>query len=103
MKKSEKPRYNLWQNTGFMLRQAYKSYKSVPVVCVLLAAASAGTTVIEMLIAPAILEKVETRAPLSQLLTTILFFSLSLLLCSGLKTYIDQNTLFGRLGCGWYY
>ncbi len=98
MKKSEKPRYNLWQNTGFMLRQAYKSYKSVPVVCVLLAAASAGTTVIEMLIAPAILEKVETRAPLSQLLTTILFFSLSLLLCSGLKTYIDQNTLFGRLG-----
>lgn len=32
MKKSEKPRYNLWQNTGFMLRQAYKSYKSVPVI-----------------------------------------------------------------------
>ena len=97
VKKTEKPRYNMWQNTGFMIANAWKTRKSVLFLCVAVAAATAGKTIAEMLIAPAILSKVETVAPLWDLVLTIAVFGGVLMLFSGLKAYFDQNTMFGRV------
>lgn len=93
----EKASYNMWQNTGFMLKNAWKTCKSVIFLCIVLALLTAGQTVAELLIAPAIIEKVEVAAPLSELMTTILVFSVALLLLTGLKTYVQENTLYGRV------
>ena len=97
IKKTEKPKYNMWQNTGFMISNAWKTHKSVLFLCIAVAAATAGKTIAEMLIAPAILSKVETVAPLWELALTIAVFGGVLMLFSGLKAYLDQNTMFGRV------
>lgn len=62
-KPAGKSKYNMWQNTGFMLRTAWNSCKSVIFLCIALGAATAGVTITELLIAPMILSKVETTAP----------------------------------------
>lgn len=87
----------MWQNTGFMIGRAWCTYKSVIFLCIPLAFATAGTTVTELLIAPAILKRVETAAPLCELVRTIAVFGTVLLALMGLRGYIDTNTLFGRV------
>ena len=72
METTSKPRYNLWQNTAFMLREAWHTRKSVIFLCVALAVATAGQSVAELLIAPVILRKVEQAAALPELLGAIL-------------------------------
>lgn len=95
--KVQKPKYNMWQNTGFMIAQAWKIRKSVLLICVLVATVTAGKTIAEMLIAPAVLSKVETMAPLQELILTIAVFGGVLILLSGLKGYLGENTLWGRV------
>lgn len=96
-KKTPKPKYNLWQNTGFMLRTSRKYAKSVFPFCIVLALLSAGKSVAELLIAPAILNKIELSASLGSVVFTIAAFALVLMLLSGLRSYVDTNALFGRI------
>ena len=97
MEEKKKSPYNMWQNTGFMLSAAWRSCPSVIFLCIALAVVTAGQTVAELLIAPAVIARVEEAASLESLLLTIAGFSLLLLLLSGLKRYLDTNTLFGRV------
>ena len=96
-KKAPKPKYNLWQNTGFMLRTSRKYAKSVFPLCIVLALLSAVKSVAELLIAPAILNKIELSASLGSVVFTIAAFALVLMLLSGLRSYVDTNALFGRI------
>lgn len=96
-KKTPKPKYNLWQNTGFMLRTSRKYAKSVFPLCIVLALLSAGKSVAELLIAPAILNKIELSASLGSVVFTIAAFAFVLMLLSGLRSYVDTNALFGRI------
>lgn len=96
-KKAPKPKYNLWQNTGFMLRTSRKYAKSVFPLCIVLALLSAGKSIAELLIAPAILNKIELSASLGNVVFTIAAFALVLMLLSGLRSYVDTNALFGRI------
>jgi ATP-binding cassette subfamily B protein len=96
-KKTPKPKYNLWQNTGFMLRTSRKYAKSVFPLCIVLALLSAGKSVAELLIAPAILNKIELSASLGSVVFTIAAFALVLMLLSGLRSYVDTSALFGRI------
>lgn len=85
------------QNIGFMLRRAWNIRKSVLVLCVVYAALEVGISLAQLFIAPAVLEKVEQLAPLTQLLGTIGVFSLALVLLNGLREYLNLNTIFGRI------
>ena len=96
-KKAPKPKYNLWQNTGCMLRTSRKYAKSVFPLCIVLALLSAGKSVAELLIAPAILNKIELSASLGSVVLTIAAFAFVLMLLSGLRSYVDTNALFGRI------
>lgn len=97
METTSKPRYNLWQNTAFMLREAWQTHKSVIFLCVALAAATAGQSVAELLIAPVILQKVEQAAALPELLGAILCLGGALALLAALKSYLSANAMFGRI------
>ena len=93
----ERPRYNMWQNSAYMIHRAWKVRKSVLVLCLLLAVLAVATNLTELFIAPVILQKVETAVPLPELLSTILIFAGILIGLAALTAYVSQNTLFGRI------
>ena len=95
--KKKKPTYNMWQNTAYFVKAAWDNCPSVLWICLLLAVATAGATVVEMLFVPVVLGQVEGHVPLPQLLATIGVFTLALLLLWGGKSYLNTNALFGRI------
>ena len=97
MKSTSKQHYNVFQNVGWMIGNAWRSCKSVLWMCVLAAALTVGVNLVQLFIAPQILSKVEQQAPLPELLCTIGVFSLALFLVLGLQAYLNQNTLYGRV------
>lgn len=85
-----KPKYNMWQNTIYMLKITYKVCKKalfhIPVIVLF---AIAGNLA-ELLIVPTILQKVETHAPLTELVLVIIFFASALVLTTCLQTYMSH-------------
>lgn len=96
-KKKTKPKYNMWQNTWYMVQTAWKVHKPVIFLCIALAVVSAAGTVAELLITPAILGKVESAAAVGELIATIAAYIGALLLLRAAQAYIKNNTIFGRI------
>ena len=97
MEQTKKPRYSTRQNLGFMLGLAWQEAKSVPFYCVGIAAATAGGTIAQLLLAPLVLQNVENHAPLAGLAGTILLFSAVLFVLYGLRSYLFFNAMYGRI------
>ncbi len=97
MKGKEKPKYGTFSCLGWMLGRAWRTRKRVPLACLLLAALYTAQSLAQLLIAPGILEKVETAAPLGELLGTVGFFTLALLLLAGAIAYVDAGTMYARI------
>lgn len=93
----EKPKYNTLQNVGFMLGMARRVDKSIPFLCAGIAVATAGSTIAQLLLAPAVLARVETHAPLQSLVWVILAFTGVLFVLYGVKAYLDENAIYGRI------
>ena len=96
-KKKTKPKYNMWQNTWYMVQTAWEIHKPVIFLCIALAVVSAAGTVAELLITPAILGKVESAAAAGELIATIAAYIGALLLLRAAQAYIKNNTIFGRI------
>ena len=96
MKEKNKPKYNVWQNICFMVGMAWRHVKSVLWLALAYAALCVGLNLAQLFIAPMALAKVEQAAPLPELLGTILFFALLLVVLNALLGYVNANTLFGR-------
>ena len=96
-KEKTRPKYNMWQNTWYMLKIAWNGHKNVPLLCAAIAVVSAAYTVAELIITPAILNKIELSSSAGELLITIAAYTGALLLLCALRTYLRKNTLFGRV------
>ncbi|MCD8021488.1 MAG: ABC transporter ATP-binding protein, partial [Lachnospiraceae bacterium] len=92
-----KPKDHMWQNSAWMVSNAWRICKSVLFLVLASALVSVAQTTSQMLIAPVILDKVETAAPLSELLGTIAVFAVLLFLLAAASGYIGRNTIFGRI------
>ena len=97
MKDKNKPKYNIAQNVGWMVKLAWKTRKRVLLICLLTAILEVGLNLTQLYIAPEILSRVEHHASLGQLLGTIGFFTVTLFLIQGFKDYVRQNTMFPRV------
>lgn len=97
MKDKNKPKYNIAQNVGWMVKIAWKTRKSVILFCVLTATLEILYNLTQLYVAPEILQCVESHASLSSLFGTILTFTALLFLILGVKDYIKQNTMFPRV------
>ncbi len=97
MKNKEKPKYSVWQNIGFMLECAWKARRSVPVICVAMALLAVAQNLCSLFIAPEILSRVETHAPLSELLLTIAVFAGLGFALSFLQRYGEENRMPGEI------
>lgn len=95
--KKEKAKYNPLQNTAFMLKTAWETRKSVPFMCIAIAALSVITSLLWLLISPVILQKVEMSVPLSELIITITVFTVLLVLTNSLSIYVSGLTMFPRI------
>ena len=103
----KKPKYNMWQNTGWMIKQALKYLPQVPLTVVCGALLAVAVNLTELFIAPVILQQVETAAPLKNLLMTILLFTLTLSLLSAAMRYSEEAPFVRISRCGqkslfWY-
>ncbi|MCL1786499.1 MAG: ABC transporter ATP-binding protein/permease [Defluviitaleaceae bacterium] len=95
---NKKPKYNLWQNSAYMIATAWKSgNKLVLWLCLVLAALFVANNLLGLFIAPQILAAVEASVPLGQLLRIILLFAGALLLVNAAESYVNINTHFGRI------
>ena len=95
--KKTKPKYSSMENVGWMIANAWRECRSVLLVCVIIAVVSVALNLIELFIAPQILQRVENGAEVSSLLLTIAVFSGALFLLLGLKQYFEDNSLYGRI------
>ncbi|MCH9275705.1 ABC transporter ATP-binding protein/permease [Bifidobacterium amazonense] len=89
--------YSVWNNTVFMLRLAREAVPSVPVFVAVLAVAAAAHTTAEMFIAPTVLDRIETHAPLDDLLLAIVGFTLLLVLLAAGYDLCETYTSLGRI------
>ena len=96
MRSKEKPKYGWASCLGFMLGTAWRTRKRVPFVCLLLACLRTGQSLVQLFLGPEILRRVETAAPLPELLGAVGLFTLGLLLLSGVVKYVDGITPWSR-------
>lgn len=97
MKERKKPAYSLPSCLAYMLRMAWQTRKRVPFVCLLLAALRTGRNIAELFLAPEILQRVETAAPLGELLAAVGWFTLALLLLAAVLKYIEGRMVYSRV------
>lgn len=97
MENKTKPKYNMWQNSAFMVQLSSRYCKSVFWLCVLMAVLTASIGIVEVLASPVILSKLEQKVSFSNLMAYIAMFIGLLALLSALKAYVNENTLFGRI------
>lgn len=97
-KKKDKPRYNMWQNSGFMIGMAWKYEKQTLSFALLEVIAVVGISLVNLYVAPTILNAVQKRVVIGEVLFTIITFTLLLILFNSLKAYVDQNIVYGRIG-----
>ena len=92
----EKPKYNIFQNIGFMLKMGWQAQKSVIFICLLLAILNVIVNMLQLFIAPVILADLEQSVPMNELIKTIVTFSLALFFIKMIRDYFDNNAYGGR-------
>lgn len=96
--KAPKPKYNMAQNSAYMIRLAWTSSEKKVIVLGLLAAFSAlALNLIELYVSPVILSAVERGASVGELVATIALFVAAMMLASATASYVDTNILYGRI------
>ena len=96
--KSSRPRYNMGQNSWFMVKLAWTSgEKKVLVLSLLSALTAAALNLLNLYISPAILSAMERRASVWDLIWAILVFVLALMLVSAVSSYVNMNAIFARI------
>ena len=96
--KPPKPKYNMWQNSWYMIKLAWSiKEKKVPLLCLAVTVLAVASNLVNLYISPAILGALERKASLTELLLTILLFVGGIMLLSALTAYVNQNTMFGRI------
>ena len=89
--------YGVWDNVCFMLRIAWTTRKSVIWICGILAILNVSINLIQLLIAPKILEKVESLASVWEIVNTVVVFSLMLFILQALRNYFTSRCKPGRI------
>lgn len=90
MKFKVKPNYTIAQNAAYAIRLAWEHSKLLLVLPVVSAVLGIVTNLVQLYIAPVIMDKVEQTVPLMELLGTICLFTLALMVSQCLKTYLES-------------
>lgn len=95
---SSKPKYNMGQNSWYMVKLAWTSGEKKVIVLSLLSSLTAvGLNLINLYVSPSILSVVERKASVTELVWTIVVFVVALMIVSAASAYVNTNTLYGRI------
>ncbi len=96
--KTAKPKYNMWQCSAYMIALAWREKeKKVLFLCLLQVFLAVASNLVNLYVSPSILSVVERRASIMELMTTVLIFVLLIMFCSAATSYVNSNTLYGRI------
>lgn len=95
--KKKKPKYNMWQNTGFMIACAWHSWKPVMTENVLWVVFTVAKSIAELLAAPIFLGKLEASAPLGELFGAIALVTFVLIAASAVVGWLEEGTQYSRI------
>ena len=96
--KTVKPKYNMWQNSWFMIKLAWTSgEKKVILLSLISALLALALNLVNLYVSPTILSAVERHVSAGELFLTIAGFVLALMLVSAASAYVNTNTAFGRI------
>jgi ATP-binding cassette subfamily B protein len=92
-----RPRYNLFQNSAWMLGRAWHDHKSVIVLVIVSALLGVAASVLSLFIAPTVLAAIQAKMAVGSLIALIIAFALGLMVLAAATGYVGENTLFGRI------
>lgn len=96
--KTPKPKYNMWQCSGYMISLAWREReKKVIFLCLAQAVFAVAGSLVNLYITPSILAVVERNGSFTELITTILVCVALIMFCSAVSSYVESNTLYGRI------
>ena len=96
--KTPKPKYNMWQNSAWMISTAWKAKeKKVLVFCLLQILIDFALNILNLYTSPTVVGVIEAQESMRTLLLTVLFFAVANMFLSAAKSYINTNTLYGRV------
>ena len=94
MKSKEKPKYGIWQNVCYMTRVALNTEKKILLIGISTVLVRFLLNFIDLFLAPTVLGKIETAAPLQEILLTLALFTLALMFLWGAKNCLMHCTDF---------
>ena len=97
MKKPKRKTYNIFQNCAFMISRAWRDCKSVLVIALGIILCGVAASLLELFVVPAILEAVGRSVSPGEFVRMILWFTLGMTAVRALRSYLDANSLFGRV------
>ena len=95
--KKEKPKYNIIQNVGWMINNAWKTCRRLLFLVVAVAVLEILYSLAGLYIAPEILNVVQSQGSMAELLTTIAFFTIALFVSKGLIYYLSEYSDYCRI------
>lgn len=84
----DKPKYNIFQNAAYVCGVSWRVTKGLLISILLLALFELSENLVQLYLAPVILQKVENGASLSALLFAIVGFTVALMVCAGVKRWL---------------
>ena len=97
MKKTKRKTCNIFQNCAFMISRAWRDCKSVLVIVLGIILCGVAASLLELFVVPAILEAVGRGVSPGEFVRMILWFTLGMTAVRALRSYLDANSLFGRV------
>lgn len=98
LKEKQKPKYNMWQNSAYMISLAWREKeKKVIFLVLLLVFCTVCDNLISIYFTPTVLAAVENRVSMSNLILTICSFVGAGMFLSAFSNYLNTNTLYGRV------
>lgn len=96
--KRKKPKYNMAQNVGFMVRTAWACGEKKNVFLMLaFVAFTVGKNVANLYVSPAIVGVLERHGTIAELGKTILLFSVLIMVFEAAVSYLEGNLIYGRI------
>lgn len=93
-----KPKYNMWQNSAYMIKLAWTAKeKKVIFIALALALLTVALSLIELYVVPVIISAIETHAPIGEIAIIIAAFTAGLMAVTAAKNYFDLNNMWGKI------
>lgn len=97
-KKKEKPTYSVWQNSTYVIKEAWERDKSVILVIIVQMLIAVAISVAGIFLPATVVAQITNDIELSYLIFTVLGFAVVLVLLNGVQGHLENSTQIRRTG-----